>query len=264
MLGNLVLVDDSADPQANLALLPQPSALDHPLHLGQLPLGGRDQRDACLCTVLGDERVPTNHQPLPGVVTMGDLHQIALIEQRRLDRPILDEGAHLVPLEGRDPPNPRESLLPSQFVDLPAAECPAIPHHRQSLHPERLAPPLHFSDECGRVGRVPRVDGRRHRTAPCIGQQTELHLQPRCLPAPSQGRQRARLAVVVNRRQVVKRQSPDLKMSARQLALNPLLAFAQPVKRCVQIVLVGVSDPELLGNRRCVPPPTGGELAVGR
>ena len=81
VLGNLVLVDAPADPQTDLALSSQPSALDHPLHLGQLPLGGRDQRDAGLRTVLGDERVPTNHQPLPRVVAMGDLHQITLVEQ---------------------------------------------------------------------------------------------------------------------------------------------------------------------------------------
>ena len=52
-------------------------------------------------------------------------------------------------------------------------------------------------------------------------------------------------------------------MALSQTLLDSLLAFEQPVHRLVQVVLVVVADPELLGQGRAMPQPGGGELRGG-
>ena len=52
-------------------------------------------------------------------------------------------------------------------------------------------------------------------------------------------------------------------MALRETALDARLAGEQPVHRLVQVVLVGVAQVELLGQRGGMPPPGGGELRAG-
>jgi hypothetical protein len=53
-------------------------------------------------------------------------------------------------------------------------------------------------------------------------------------------------------------------MARGELVLDVILAREQPVHRRVQVVLVGVGDTEVLGQRRGVPPAGGGQLGVRR
>jgi len=53
------------------------------------------------------------------------------------------------------------------------------------------------------------------------------------------------------------------KMTGRQFLLDALLPRQQPIHRLVEIVFRGVGDPQDLGERCDMPPPGGGELAVG-
>ena len=52
-------------------------------------------------------------------------------------------------------------------------------------------------------------------------------------------------------------------MPLRELVLDALLAGQQPVERSVEIVFVGVFDPELLGQGGMLPQPGGGQFRTG-
>lgn len=78
-----------------------------------------------------------------------------------------------------------------------------------------------------------------------------------------QRRQRAGGPLEVAGGQVVQNQTVLSKMTGRQFLLDALLPRQQPIHRPVEIVFRGVGDPEDLRQRRHVPPPGGGELAVG-
>jgi hypothetical protein len=45
--------------------------------------------------LVGQRGVVAAHQPLAGVVRMGDLEQVLLVKQRQLQRPSFDEGLDL-------------------------------------------------------------------------------------------------------------------------------------------------------------------------
>ncbi len=65
------------------------------------------------------------------------------------------------------------------------------------------------------------------------------------------------------RTQVVQRDGIVVEVACGEFFLDARLAFEQPVQRCVQIVLIGLVDPEQGRQGGDVPPTGGGELTVG-
>ena len=65
------------------------SALGGRGDLGQIGFGGGEQLDALACALLGQQRIAAHHQPLAGEVLAGEFEQVALIEQRGLERTVL-------------------------------------------------------------------------------------------------------------------------------------------------------------------------------
>ncbi len=56
--------------------------------LGQIGLGGGQQLQPLARALLGQQGVATHHQTLAGEVLTGQLQQVALVEQRGLERPV--------------------------------------------------------------------------------------------------------------------------------------------------------------------------------
>src|SRR5215471_9759388 len=65
----------------------------HP-HLDRLQVafGGLKQFAAFACALGGQRRVAADDQPLAGEIGADDLGQVALVEQRQLQRPVIGEG----------------------------------------------------------------------------------------------------------------------------------------------------------------------------
>ena len=77
-------------------------------------------------------------------------------------------------------------------------------------------------------------------------------------------RQRAAAALEVARRDVVENELAVDQMAPSEAILDLRLAIGQPVHRTVEIVLVRVGDPELLGQRRLAERADGRELGRRR
>jgi hypothetical protein len=93
-----VVVDHPTDPQRDLILAAQSSALAACGRGDLVQLGlvaGGEQVLAFAGALLCERRVAAAHQPLPGVVRVGDLGHVLLVEQRQLQRIGLDEGLDL-------------------------------------------------------------------------------------------------------------------------------------------------------------------------
>ena len=98
-----VLAEHLAHALANLFLPLQTSCGDHPAHLLQFPGGGLQQAAALALPSSGQLRIPTGDESLAGQVRMGELEQVALIEESPLDGPALHQLADGLRAERRDP-----------------------------------------------------------------------------------------------------------------------------------------------------------------
>ena len=99
----------------------------------------------------------------------------------------------------------------------------------------------------------------------CIGQEAVIDLELALLAVAvvPEGGQWAGDALEVTRAQVVERQCIVVEVACRELALDAVLAFEQPVEGFVEVVLIGISHPEDVGQGGDVPPARSRELAVG-
>ena len=79
----------------------------------------------------------------------------------------------------------------------------------------------------------------------------------------AKGRQRTVPPLVVAAGDVVEHRGAFREMPLGQLGCEAALARPQPVQRFVEVVLVGVFDPQLLGQRGVGPQPGGGQLGTG-
>ncbi len=105
MFGHFELVGYLAHPQGDLVLAAQWSVgaaggFGDGLQLG---FGGRQKLGAFAGAFLGQGGVVAAHQSLAGIVGVGDLEEVLLIEQRQLQRPGLDQGRDLRGTERADP-----------------------------------------------------------------------------------------------------------------------------------------------------------------
>jgi hypothetical protein len=77
-----------------------------------------------------------HHQPLARAVRQGDLGQVLLVQQRQLQRTLLDQLANRLVGQRRDP---AQATMLLQLVNLRRRQQAPILNHRHSLQPK---PPL--------------------------------------------------------------------------------------------------------------------------
>ena len=124
-------------------------------------LGGRQQLVAFAGALVGQGRVVAAHQPLAGIVRVADLEQVLLIEQRQLQRPVLDEGLDLGGAQRADP----IQLRRAQLVGMRAlVSMPRSPTRAMWVSPNRVLSLSIWAAQGFRVGgvAVEHLDGDRH------------------------------------------------------------------------------------------------------
>jgi hypothetical protein len=104
MLGHLVAAEHGADAHANGPGVRQPAAPDLVGDPRQRVLGGGQQGIALAPPLLGQRRIAADNQALARIVGAADLGQIALVEQRQLQRPAVGQGADRRRPQRGDPP----------------------------------------------------------------------------------------------------------------------------------------------------------------
>src|SRR5674476_44696 len=89
VLGHLVPADDLPDPDPDLAGTSQAPGNHSTVDLGQLRVGGVQQCQAFTSPLGGQGRVTAGDQSFPGVVGVGDLGEVHLVEQGHLQRAVI-------------------------------------------------------------------------------------------------------------------------------------------------------------------------------
>ena len=84
---------------------------------------------------LGQLPVPARDEPFPREGRIGQLEQVALIEQAHLQRAALQQCPNRSRLEGGDPV---DVLDVAQGLDLRLADHPALPDQHHAVEPEVL------------------------------------------------------------------------------------------------------------------------------
>ena len=105
---------------------------------------------------------------------MGELEQIALIEQAQLQGAALHQGADLRTLERGDPGQPVER---AQGVDRFVRDHPPIPDQHQTMEGKLLPQLIDLRHQRAPIRRVALVHRGRHRTAATRRQQSVVDLQ---------------------------------------------------------------------------------------
>jgi hypothetical protein len=224
---------------------------------GHVLLGGGEQVLALAGAFDGQRRVAAAHQSLAGVVRVGDLEQVVLVEQGQLDRALLDQGLDLRGAQRADPVQAGRAQL---AVDAGAGEHAAVPDQTDPGQPEPL---LEFLDLCGQGGRVGGVAVEhldRHRDAVVRAQQPVDDLPPAAHPVPGVAdlAERAGAALECRRGHVVEDQGVLGQVPGRERGLDPVLAVEHPVHRGVQVVCVAARDAQHRAQR------AGGGLGAQR
>src|SRR5260370_21732322 len=101
VLGHFVMIDHRTDRECDLILAAQRSFLapNTGLNVEQFPLRGIEQSAPLACALAGEQRRATGNQALARIVGRGDLSEIALVKERKLNGSSLGEAAH--------PPSPQ-------------------------------------------------------------------------------------------------------------------------------------------------------------
>src|SRR6266704_3541396 len=198
----------------------------------------------------------TNHQPLAGIIRRADLGQILLVQQRELQGPLLHQFANRPAGQRRDPTNTRTLL---EFVDLWLGEHPTIPNEHHPLQPKSLSQFLRLIVHRLRIARVARINLRSHRAPLAIGHDSIDNDRQPLLPIAvvTKLRQRTSAPFIKTARYVIEHQAALAQMASSQLLLNPFLPLQKPVHGLVEIILAGLSHPQLFGKGGGVPLPCG-------
>ena len=105
MLGHLELVDHLADLEPDLVGADEASLLNRRDDGGEGFFGGDQQLAALALAFFGQERIATSDQPFAGVVGMGELGQVALVEEAELEGSVVfDQGGDLGRPQAGQPP----------------------------------------------------------------------------------------------------------------------------------------------------------------
>ncbi len=126
----------------------------------QLLFGGRQQLGAFAGALVGQGGVVAAPQPLTGIVGVSDLEQVLLIEQRQLQRPVLEQDLDLRGAQRADPIQVRRTQL---VTDARGSEHAPIAHQGDAGQPEPGFELVDLSFQSFRVGGVAleHLDGHR-------------------------------------------------------------------------------------------------------
>ena len=262
VLADLVLAQRPVGLDADLVGVAEPPGIDLAFDLGQEGLGGGQQVLALASALLGQQRVAAGHQPLPGVVRAGDLDQVLLVEQAKLQRAavlgqLLDGG-------GAQRSDPSHAGGGAQVTDPRRGDHPPVAHQDQPLQLKAATHHLDGLGERHRVGGVARKHPHRHRAASGIAQQPVLDLRLAALAIAGVPERRQLVVGAFHPRagQVEHRNAVGLQVPAGQLALDLVLAVHQPVHRGVHLVGGCPRHPKVGAEGDVIPPADGGQLGA--
>ena len=219
----------------------------------EVGLRGRQQLPALPGALRREHRVPADDEALAREVGAADLDEVALVEQRQLQRALLDETP-----DGRCPQGARpvDAAHLAQPLDARGGRAsPGRPRARTGLSAEAVAQLEELGLEGARVGGVATEGLHGHGAALGVGQQAEHHLGPvgPVVPAVAVGRERAAAALDPGGRHIEQDQAAGHQVPARERPLHGRLAGQQPVERAVQLVLRGSFHVHLRRERRGAP-----------
>lgn len=262
VLGLLLAVHEAPRTQGDLVRVFDASGLDAGLERTKVLLGGLQECLALAAALCGERGVATDHQALPGEVGGFDLHQVALVEDLELDRPLIADPLELLGGDGRDPVHTPHG---SKGLDLGSLEHAPVAHEDQVRQAESLLDLLDLRQDGAAVGGVPFEDLDGDGAPVRVGQHAvdDLGAIPAVVPAVAMGRQRAVPTDDEAGGDVVEHQASALQMSRGEALLDAGLLLSDPVHRLVEVVLIGVLDPQQLRQRGGRPPTCQGQLGAG-
>ena len=206
----------------------------------------------------GQEGIAGDDQALTGVVRVGELAEVHLVEERELQRAVI-LGERL-DLGGPQRRQPAEAPHLLQGLDARRGDHPPVADHDEMGEPEPVAHHLGDVFERGRIGGVAGEDPDGDRRAVSSGQKPvpDLGLVALGVARVPEGGQRARPPLEPRRGQVEvgapRRVHLGCKMSSGQGCLDGVLTAHQPVHRRVHLVGAHVLEPQVLDEGRVVPP----------
>jgi hypothetical protein len=195
VLGHLVLADDGTELETNLGDTAQrPAGAANPVvDFGKVTLGCGEQILTLAPARASKLGVAADDQALAGIVISGDAGKIAVIEQRELEDPRIDQGADLRGAQRGDPVEPGADLFyanADRFADEALALIDGAPapvrrfvvdasamtdidysaaRTLRDFIAELAARKVHIV--FGRVSPSPRADMQRYNTAATLGEE---------------------------------------------------------------------------------------------
>jgi hypothetical protein len=198
----------------------------------------------------------------------GDFGEIAVIEQRQLQRPVVGRQR----LNGRRPQagDPVQAVGLEIVADARGGDHAAIADHRHATDAEAVLEPFDLSAQRRGIGRiaVEHFDGDRNPASRAQQPVDDLGPVLAVIAAVAKLRQRAAAALKVRGTHVVKNQHPILEVPARQAVLDPRLALNQPIERLISFALLHLAQTQnraqARDRRRLVHRPHKAELGARR
>jgi len=198
-------------------------------------------------------------QALLRVVGAGDLGQVELVEQRQLQRSLLDQLLHLRRLQGGDPGH---ALLLGERLQVGLRDHAPVDHEHDRPQPEAKPELLHLVEQRLVVVDATGEDLDRDRPPLRLADEPvdDLERAAAAVARETAGGKRAGEALEVGGRDVVEDERALAEVAAGKPGLDRRLTLPQPVHRRVELVGVDALDPKLLGQRRLRKRARAGEL----
>jgi hypothetical protein len=169
VLGHLVPVDDGADLEGNRGLAAQriAGAGDRGRDGGEMAFGGGQKVQPLAGALAGEIGIAADDEALARIIGRRDGRDVALIEQRHLQGPILDERPDGRRAQRRDPVEAGRSDV---GVEARLGDHPAVANQHHVLEREAALDLVDLRGERARVGGVALEHFDRHRAAVCRAQ----------------------------------------------------------------------------------------------
>src|SRR6266566_2467585 len=245
VLGHLLAVENRTNRDADLGGAAQRRvfALNLCLNAGKFAFGRGQQILAFARSLSCQIAIATDDQPLAWEHVGGaDFGEIAVIEQRQLQRPILRrQSLDRRRAQAGDPIDARRLEI---IADACRGDHSSIPDQHHTADPEAILDLLDLRTQRLRIGRVAVKDFNRNRQPLTRTEQPVDNLRPVApvIAAMAIVRQRTAAALKVRRTDVVEHQHAVLEMSPRQAGLNPRLALDQPIERLIGLALLHLAQ----------------------
>ena len=166
MLGHLVLVDDLADLYANVVLSSETSGFYPGYDLFEILFSRLKLVLALMSAQLRELSVPAGDETFAREVGMGELEQIAFIEQIGLDLLVIDQHPDCAAFECG---NPVDAIAMAELVDRLLRDHAAVADDHQPLDAKVLSQPPHLRQEGLAIAGIAIMHADRNRAAAGIG-----------------------------------------------------------------------------------------------